>query len=109
MLDKINNNHSETIGQSQSLDRILGLGATNPFEENENKFFIDESHISQAAIQKYQRELDVQSFSKILNETDEKESTNLVIQKAFDGLLSIDNDEFMSELLNNEDFLNDIR
>ncbi len=107
MLDKITNNNSESITQSQSLDRIKGV-ATNPFETNESGFFIDESDISSAAIQKYEREIDVQKFSEILKETDEKAANELVVQQAFDGALSIDDDNFLSELLNNEDFLNDI-
>lgn len=107
MLDKIQNNGSESITQSQSLDRIKGY-TTNPFEENESGFFIDESHISSAAIQKYEREIDIKNFSEVLKETDEKAANELVLQKAFEGSLSIENDEFLSELLNNEDFLNDI-
>ncbi len=107
MLDKISNNNSESIAQSQSLDRIKGV-ATNPFEEVENGFFIDESDISSAAIKKYQREVDVQKFSEILKETDEKASVELVLKQAFEGKLSIENEDFISELLNNKDFLNDI-
>ena len=107
MLDKILNNNSESITQSQSLDRIKGV-TSNPFEEVENGYFIDESNISSAAIQKYQREVDIKKFSEILKETDEKSANELVIQQALDGKLSIENDDFLSELLNNEDFLNDI-
>ncbi len=107
MLDKITNNNSESIAQSQSLDRIKNV-ATNPFEDVENGFFIDESNISSAAIQKYEREVDIKKFSEILKETDEKASNELVLQQAFEGNLSIENDDFISELLNNKDFLNDI-
>jgi len=85
MLDKIQNNGSESIIQSQNLDRIKGLGVTNPYEESDKNFFIDESHISNTAIQKYQRELDIQTFSDILKKTDEQEATNLVLQQAFEG------------------------
>ncbi len=108
MLDKIQNNSSESITQSQSLDRIKGY-STNPFEENENGFFIDESDISTAALQKYQHEVDVKKFSEILKQTDEAAANELVLQQAFDGNLSIDNEDFLLELLNNEDFLNDIK
>ncbi len=107
MLDKITNNNSESITQSQSLDRIKEV-ATNPFESVENGYFVDESDISSAALQKYQREVDVKKFSEILKETDQKAADELVMQQAFEGSLSIENDEFLSELLNNEDFLNDI-
>ena len=108
MLDKIQNNNSESIIQNQNLDRIRGLGATNPFEDDDKGFFVDESSISSLALEKYQRELDVKKFSDILMETDEQAANELVVKQAFDGTLSIDNDDFLSELLNNEDFINEI-
>ena len=108
MLDKIQNNNSESIIQSQNLDRIKGLGVTNPFEESDNNYFIDESNISTAALEKYQRELDIKTFSDILKETDEKAANELVLHQAFEGKFSIDDVDFLSELLNNEEFLNDI-
>ena len=109
MLDKIlNNTSSELINQSQSLDRIRSIGATNPFEESDSNYFIDESHISNAALEKYQKEEDIKTFSQILFQTDEKAANELVMQQVFDGLYSIDNDDFLSELLSNEDFLNEI-
>jgi len=107
MLDKILANNSEIIEQSQSLDRIKGLGTTNPFESKKD-YFIDESSISTAALEKYQREIDVKTFSEILMQTDERAANDLVLQQAFEGLLSIDNTDFLSELLDNEEFLNDI-
>ena len=79
MLDKIQNNNSESIIQSQNLDRIRGLGATNPFEDDDKGFFVDESSISSLALEKYQRELDVKKFSDILMETDDSN----VLQKTF--------------------------
>ena len=108
MLDKIQNNNSESIVQSQNLDRIKGLGVSNPFEESDSAYFIDESSISTAALQKYQREIDVKTFSEILKDTDEKAANDLVLQQAFEGKFSVDDVDFLSELLNNEEFLNDI-
>ena len=108
MLDKITNTGSESIAQSQNLDRIRGLGVSNPFEEDLSKFFVDESVISQGALEKYQREVDIKTFSDMLLQTDEKEANNLVLMQALEGRFSIDNDEFLSELLSSEDFLNDI-
>jgi len=79
MLDRILGTNSEIINQSQSLDRISGFGTTNPFEESKDKFFIDESNISTAAFEKYQREIDVKNFSEILMQTDEKAAKAIII------------------------------
>ena len=108
MLDKILGTNSETVKQSQNLDRINQIGATNPFENANADYFVDESNISSEAIAKYERENDVKKFSDILMQYDEKDALEQVLQKVFDGSISIDNDEFLSELLTNEDFLNDI-
>ena len=108
MLDKILSSNSESVKQSQNLDRINQIGATNPFEKANSDYFVDESNISSEAIAKYERENDVKKFSDILMQYDEKDALEQVLQKVFDGSISIDNDEFLSELLTNEDFLNDI-
>ena len=108
MLDKILSTNSETVAQSQNLDRIKEIGATNPFEQKGTDYFVDESDISPEAILKYEHEIDVKRFSDILMQYDEKDALEQVLQKIFDGSISIDNDEFLSELLTNEDFLNDI-
>ena len=78
MLDKITNNNSEIIDQSQNLDRIKAIGTSNPFIEDKTKYFVDESSISSAAMQKYQRELDIKTFSDILMQTDEKAANDLL-------------------------------
>ncbi len=108
MLDKIQGNISETIAQSQGLEKIRSLGVTNPFEDDDKGFFIDQSDISSLAIQKYQREIDVNYFSEILKQTDEQEATKLVLDKVFNGQFSIDNDDILMEILNSKDFLNDV-
>lgn len=108
MLDKIQGNISETIAQSQGLEKIKGLGATNPFEDDDKGFFIDQSDISSLAMQKYQREIDVNYFGEILKQTDEQEATKLVLDKVFNGQFSIDNDDVLMEILNSKDFLNDV-
>ena len=65
MLDKILSTNSESIVQSQNLDRIKAVGVTNPFEEADSAYFIDESNISSAALQKYQKELDSLEEKKV--------------------------------------------
>ena len=108
MLDKILGSSSESVSQSQNLDRINQIGSTNPFESVSASYFVDESDISSEALKKYEHEMDVKKFSEILMEYDEKDALEEVLRGIFDGSISIDNDEFLSELLMNEEFLNDI-
>lgn len=108
MLDKIQGNQADIVGQSASLDRIKEIDIKNHYSSNDSAYFIDESEISDTAYEKYMREQDVKRFSQILLETDEDEAVNLVLKKAFDGTISIDNDDFLGDLLSNTDLLDDI-
>jgi len=109
MLNNIqnDNNITDIITSNSGIERISGYGASNPIENDKN-FFIDQSDISLTAFEKYQKEEDIKKFSEILLQTDEQEATNKVIKDIFEGHYSIENDDFLNELLNNEDFLNDI-
>jgi len=76
MLDKILGTNSESVTQSQNLDRIKEIGTTNPYEAVSNNYFIDESDISSEAIAKYEHENDIKKFSEILMQYDEKDGTS---------------------------------
>lgn len=108
MLDRIQGGHAEQIGQSASLDKIKEIDIKNREIQNDSEYFIDESQISQAAYEKYEREMDIAKFSKILLETDEKEANELVLKDAFDGKIIIDNDDYLGELITNNNLLDDI-
>ena len=43
MLDRISNDHSEAISQS-NIGRISSLGVSNPYNTNDNSLFVDESN-----------------------------------------------------------------
>ena len=108
MLDKIQNTASEALAQSQSLDRIKEIDSSSRNIEEQEDYFVDECEISSDALSKYQHEQDVKRFSDILIQTDEAQATDLVLKQAFDGTISIDNDDFLAELLSSDEFLNDI-
>lgn len=108
MLNNIqNDNISDITTKSTLLEGISGYGTANK-SENDKNFFIDQSDISPAAFEKYQKEEDVKKFSEILLQTDEQEATNRVLEDIFADKYSIDNVDFLDGLLNNEEFLNDV-
>ena len=109
MINKIqNDNIAEVKGQSAALEGINNNSSLKK-SDNDKNFFIDQSDISQAAFEKYKKEEDVKKFSEILLQSDEKEATQRVLEEIFSQKYSIDDDEFLNELLNNEEFLNDIK
>ncbi len=108
MLDRISNDRNEAISQS-SISKISSLGSQGIYDNDDNGLFVDESNISDAAIKMYEREMDVKKFTKLaLSDFDDKSADALVIAKAFDGDISIDDDDAIFSLLSNEDFLNEI-
>lgn len=108
MLDRISNDHSEAISHS-SISRISSLGASSAYNTDDDNLFVDESNISDTAIKLYEREKDVKRFTELaLSDADDKSADALVISKAMDGEISIDDDDAVFSLLSNEDFLNEI-
>ncbi len=109
MLDRIQNNGLDNITQGQNLEKISSVGSTNPFEKEDLKnYLVDESDISTTALEKYQKELDIQKFSDILKKMDEKEANNLVLKNVFEGVFSMETSDILSSLSNNENLLNEV-
>lgn len=108
MLDRISNEHNEAISQS-SVNRISPTGVSGKYNTDDRDLFVDESNISDAAIKLYERENDVKKFTELaLSDAEDNSADALVLQKAFDGEISIDDDDAVFSLLSNEDFLNEI-
>ena len=108
MLDRISNDRNEAISQN-SISKISSLGSSGIYNTDDSDLFVDESNISDAAIKLYERERDVQKFTKLaLSDMDDKSADAIVISKALNGEISIDDDDAIFSLLSNEDFLNEI-
>ena len=108
MLDRIQSNQTESLNQSLALDKINEIEVSNHYKENDVNYIVDESDISLEAYKKYERENDIKRFSEILLETDEQEANELVLKKAFDGTISLDETGIINELTNNNGLLDDI-
>lgn len=108
MLDRISNEHSEAISQN-SISKISSLGTSGVYNTEDNGLFVDESAISDTAIKLYEKEQDIKKFTKLaLSDEDDRSADALVISKALNGEISIDDDEAIFSLLSNDDFLNEI-
>ena len=108
MLDRISNDHSEAVSNS-SISKISSLGVSNAYSTQDEGLFVDEASISDTALRLYERERDVQKFTKLaLSDADDTSADALVISKALSGEISIDDDDAIFSLLSNEDFLNEL-
>jgi len=110
MLDRIlQRDHNEAISQRSEVDKIENKGVSSPYTKADKGLFIDESRISQDAIRLYEREQDVNKFTKLaLSDAEDTSADEIVLQKAFAGEISIDDDDAIFSILNNDNFLKDI-
>lgn len=80
--------------------------ATSPFQ---NTHFVDETQISNEAINLYENEQDVKKFvSLALSDEDDTSHMDLIKEAFADGVKSPFTDDMLDELLNNQKFLDDI-
>ena len=108
MLDRISNERNEAVSHN-SISKISSLNTQGVYESDDSGLFVDESNISDTALKLYEREQDVQKFTKLaLSDADDKSADALVVSKVFDGEISIDDDDAIFSLLSNEEFLNEI-
>ena len=107
MLGKVgqgDQNNKEILAQNAE---IMGVGAVKEgkYSKIDKNLLIDETNISQDAIKLWEREMDVQRFTRLaLSDPDDKSAEALVKAQK----LSIDDDEALFALLDNQQFLSDI-
>lgn len=102
-------NNSNYISRESSIVQLSDAQrkyATSPFR---NSHFIDESQISNEALNLYQKEQDVKKFASLAL-SDENDFSHLaLIEQAFaEGVKSPFTDDMIEDLLSNQKFLNDI-
>jgi len=120
MLNGINNNDSNELinarlnGQSGVGSVVTNpIGNNNPYNKEAKYNFVDVSSISTDAYYLYQREQDVQSFTKLVMAEMNDTSYNDRVEELFangvtDPFLVDDTDLLADDLLSNNEFVKDI-
>lgn len=111
MLGKIgpNDQNKEILTQQAGVEKVQNGLKNNPYANIDKGLLIDETNISDEAMNLWERELDVKKFAKLaMSDPDDKSADELVIAQVLDGSLSIDDEEGLFALLSNDKFLNDI-
>lgn len=108
MLNGVNQNSaSEILTKSTAIQRLSDSYQSNPIDDRKN-YLIDESSISTNAIQKWERELDVNKFTHLVtSDPDDNSAEELVIKQIFEGKISFD-DSDLQGLFSNKKFLEDV-
>lgn len=112
MLNGINNNENilnSQLGRGEEVGKVNVNGARNPYDKIDKNLLIDESAISNEAVNLYQRELDVKQFAKLVCANPENTSHEEIMNKLFSkGVTDPFSDDAVSQLVNNRRFLEDL-
>lgn len=112
MLNGINNNdgilNSKTDKQNE-VSKVTTNPIKNPYQNIDKNLLIDETAISNTAIQLYQREQDVSKFNALAMSDPENMSHEEIVDSLFsNGVTDPFSDEALSNLTSNEKLLSDL-
>ena len=104
--DGINNGYINRDTNIVQISDAQKKYATSPFQSTH---FVDETQISNEAINLYEKEQEVKKFASLALSDEDDTSHMALIEEAFaDGVKSPFTDDMLDELLNNQKFLDDI-
>ncbi len=106
---------NEELDTSQINDSQLGsisgisAGGINAYKNADKDLFVDQSDISDEAVNLYQKEQDVKSFTNLALSDPEDSSQDDIVSSLFeDGVSDLFSDEVFSELAENDSLLEDL-
>lgn len=112
MIDKINDNNLLNTQQSVLQETTATQGIANSALKNaygnSAANLIDESDISQDAINLYQREQEINKYSSYLDDISEEEATTQVVSLMEQGVIDISDDELAESMFHDIALLNDL-
>ncbi len=113
MIDKINDNNllntQNTLQnqETQNLQNISNNALKNAYGINKTNL-IDESNISQQAIDLYQKEQEINRYAGYLDNISEEEATREVVNLMEKGIIDISEEELAESMFNDIAVLNDL-
>ncbi len=106
MLNGINLNNNK---DAMSIGSVVTNPISNPYKNYDRSLLIDESAISQQAVNLYQKEQDIKQFTSLAMSNPEDLSHEEIISSLFQkGVVDPFSDEAIEALTNNEKLLRDI-
>lgn len=108
-------NLGEDFHSKQLDSQVGGVGAVvtnpinNPYKNIDRNLLIDETVLSNEAVNLYQKEQDIRKFSTLVMSDPQDLSHEAIIDNLFsEGVCDPLSDEIMSELANNKNLLKDL-
>lgn len=110
MLNGINNEDIQSTAERQiGISSVVTNPINNPYKNIDKNFLIDESAISDEALNLYQKEQDVQGFNQLAMSNPEDLSHEDIIAQLFkNGVCDPFSDETLQSLSENENLIADL-
>ncbi len=117
MLNSVNslNDLNDELNISQTDKQLGGISGVstnpinNPYNNDNKNYLIDETAISNEAVNLYQKEQDVKQFTNLATSDPTDLSHEQIISNLFgNGVSDLFSNETFSELANNQNLLNDL-
>ena len=111
MIDKINDNNllnTQSALQETTASQAVASSAIRNAYGKSSANLVDETDISQEAMNLYQREKEISQYSKYYNEISEEEATNKVVDLMEKGIIDISEEELAESMFNDISLLNDL-
>lgn len=111
MLNGINNNElqQQQLSQTTGMDKTGLFSKNNPYAKIDKNLLVDQLDISQDAMKMYQRDLDIQRFTKLALSDPNDNSHNIkVASQIANGEIQLDEQSVLNNLFKNRHFFKDI-
>ena len=111
MIDKINDNNllnTQTALQETTATQAVSSAAIRNAYGKNNANLVDETDISQEALNLYQREKEISQYSEYYNSISEEEATNKVVDLMEKGIINISEEELAESMFNDISLLNEL-
>ena len=114
MFNNINENNRDLLYNSQiNSDNVVNLAKIrSAFQKNgyANNPYVDKTEISSNAMQLFQRDLDINKFTKLATSDPEDKSYINQVNELFDeGIIDVYEDDVLAELVNSQKLWDDLR
>lgn len=114
MLNSVNNlndelNISQADKQLGAVSGVVTNPINNPYNTDNKNYLIDETAISDEAVNLYQKEQDIKQFTNLATSDPDDQSHEEIISQLFgQGVPDLFSNDTFSELASNQNLLNDL-
>ncbi len=109
MFNNINDLYNSQFNEANNVINIASVKAAMQRARLSNNPYVDKTEISANAMELFQRDLDINKFTKLVTENPNDNSYHQRMQELFaDGVIDVYEDDVLSSLVTNSKLLDDL-